>query len=92
MVVKESKIYLVLTPFFPSKANFVGSYILDQLKQIRRQSNFNIQIVKIVSLFSKEKDYFFEDFSIKIFKMIDFPFFIFPGAFNYINKQRFRSL
>ena len=90
MMVKENKIYLVLTPFFPSKENFVGSYILDQLKQIRRQSNFNIKIVKIVSLFSKEKDYFFEDFSIKIFKMIDFPFFIFPGIFNNINKQRFR--
>jgi len=88
-MVEKSKIYLVLTPFFPSKESFVGSYILDQLKQIRIQSNFNIQIVKVVSLFSNEKDYYFDNFSVKIFKLIDFPFFIFPGLFNYINKQRF---
>ncbi len=90
-MVEKSKIYLVLTPFFPSKDSFVGSYIFDQLSQIREQSNFNIEIVKVVSLFSNEKDYSFQHFSIRIFKLIDFPFFLFPGVFNYINKRRFRS-
>ena len=68
----------------------MGSYIFDQLNEIRKQSNFNIKLVKIVSIFSNEKDYIFKNFQVKIFKVIDFPFFIFPGFFNFINKMRFR--
>ena len=87
----KSNTYLVVTPFFPSKESFVGSYIFDQLNEIRKHSNLDIELVKIVSLFSDETDYFFKDFSVKIFKTIDFPFFIFPGVFNFINKMRFKS-
>jgi len=87
----KSNTYLVITPFFPSNESFVGSFIFDQLNEIRKQSNLNIELVKIVSIFSCEKDYFFKDFSVKIFKIIDFPFFIFPGLFNFMNKRRFRS-
>ena len=87
----KSNTYLVVTPFFPSNESFVGSYIFDQLNEIRRQTNLDIELVKTVSLFSDEKDYFFKDFSVKIFKTIDFPFFIFPGFFNFLNKRRFRS-
>ena len=86
----KSSTYLVVTPFFPSNENFAGSYIFDQLNEIRAQSNFDIEIVKVVSLFSNEKDYFFNDFNVRIFKVIDFPFFILPGVFNFINKRRFR--
>jgi len=68
----------------------MGSYIFDQLNEIRKQSNFNIKLVKIVSILSNEKDYLFKNFQVKIFKVIDFPFFIFPGFFNFINKMRFR--
>ena len=87
----KSNTYLVVTPFFPSNESFVGSYIFDQLNEIRKQSNLDIELVKIASLFSDEKDYFFKDFSVKVFKTIDFPYFIFPGVFNFINKRRFRS-
>ena len=87
----KSNTYLVVTPFFPSNESFIGSYIFDQLNEIRKQSNLNIELVKIVSIFSFEKDYFFKDFSVKIFKIIDFPFFIFPGLFNFMNKRRFSS-
>ena len=86
----KSNTYLVVTPFFPSNESFVGSYIFDQLYEIRKQSNFDIEIVKIVSLFSNEKDYLFKNFQVRIFKTIDFPFFIFPGVFNFINKKKFR--
>lgn len=87
----NKNIYLVITPFFPSSNTFVGSYIFDQLNEIRKQSIFNIKVVKVVSLFSTEKDYVFKGFSVDIFRTIDFPFFIFPGLFNTINKTRFRS-
>ena len=79
----------MITPFFPSNNSFVGSYIFDQVNEIRKQTEFDIRIVKTVSLFSSEKDYEFNGFKVSIFKTIDFPFFIFPGLFNKINRTRF---
>ena len=88
----ENNTYLVITPFFPSNNSFVGSYIFDQLNEMRKQSCFNIEVVKAVSLFSTEKDYVYMGFSVRIFKVIDFPFFILPGLFNWINKIRLSNL
>ena len=50
----------MVTPFFPSNKCYVGSYIFDQLNEIRKQSNLEIELVKIVSIFSNEKDYIFK--------------------------------
>jgi len=88
---RKNKTYLVITPFFPSDNSFVGSYIFDQVNEIRNQTNFNIEVVKVVSSFSSEKDYEFKGFKVRIFKLLDIPFFIFPGIFNSINKSRFTS-
>ena len=79
----------MITPFFPSNDSFVGSYIFDQVNEIRKKTNFNIRIVKTVSLFSSEKDYEFNSFKVSVFKTIDLPFFILPGMFNKINVRRF---
>jgi glycosyltransferase involved in cell wall biosynthesis len=89
---ENKKTYIIITPFFPSKNSFVGSYIFDQVNELRNQTNFNIEIVKAISIFSSEQDYKFMGFSVHVFKTIDFPYFIFPGAFNQINKKRFFNL
>ena len=81
--------YLVVTPFFPSNESFVGSYVYDQIKEIQNQSNFSIEIVKVVSYFSLDSDYEFNGFKVNIFKNFDFPYFIFPGLFHSCNKRRF---
>ncbi len=80
--------YIVFTPFFPSKKSHNGSYIFDQINEIRNQTNFDIRVIKIVSIFSFESDYEYNGFKVNIFKVIDFPSFIFPGSFNYLNKIR----
>ncbi|MFT4645416.1 MAG: glycosyltransferase involved in cell wall biosynthesis [Planctomycetota bacterium] len=89
---KNKDTYLVVTPFFPSNEYFVGSYVFDQVNELRNQTNFNIEIVKAISIFSSEQDYKFKGFSVHVFKTIDFPYFIFPGVFNQINKKRFFKL
>ena len=86
----NKKTYLVITPFFPSKNSFVGSYIFDQINEIRNQSDFNIKVIKLVSAFSVEKDYKFEGFEIMIFRVMDLPWFISPGIFNELNTNRFK--
>ena len=78
----------MITPFFPSKIDYRGNYIYNQILEIQKQSGLNIQIIKVVSLFSKESDYNFKGFKISVFKIIDFPFFIFPGLFHFINNKR----
>ena len=83
--------YLVVTPFFPSEDSFVGSFVFDQINEIRNQSEFTIEVVKVTSLASKEKDYTYKGFRVSVFKTIDIPFFIFPGIFNWINKIRFKT-
>jgi len=84
--------YLVITPFFPSKESHNGSYIYDQINEIRNQSNFNIRVIKVVSLFSTEIDYEYNGFKVSVLKMVDIPFFIYPGLFNFINKNRVLAL
>lgn len=88
---KKYKTYLVITPLFPTKESFVGSYVFDQVNEIRRQTDYHICIIKIVSLFSSEKDYTYGNFMVYVFKIFDIPFFILPGLFNKINNLRFRK-
>ncbi len=88
---KNKRTYLVITPFFPSKNKSAGIYIYDQLNELRKKTNFDFIIIKVNSFFTKENDYNYNGFTVKIFKIIDFPFFIFPGFFNKINISRFNS-
>lgn len=85
-------IYLIITPFFPTKESHNGSYIYDQINEIRNQSNFDIRVIKVVSLFSAEIDYVYDGFKVSILKMVDVPFFVFPGLLNVINKKKLLAL
>lgn len=85
---ESKKTYLVLTPFFPSDEGHVGSYVYDQAKAIIKLSDYDVNVIKVVSFFSSEKDYIFKGIEVKVFKVLDFPFFIFPGIFNEINSSR----
>ena len=84
--------YLVITPFFPTMESHNGSYIYDQINEIRNQANFDIRVIKVVSLFSTEIDYVYDGFNVSILKMVDIPFFVFFGLFNGINKKRILDL
>ena len=41
--------YFILTPFFPNKSNFVGSYLLDQAKEINKQIDAALAAGKITA-------------------------------------------
>ena len=87
----KCKKYIIITPYFPSKSSHVGSYIFDQAKIIDSNNEFSVKVIKVVSVFSKELNYNFKGIDVKIFKVIDLPFFIFPGLFNNINSIRFKQ-
>jgi len=85
------KIYIIITPYYPCNSSHVGSYIFDQAKIINSNNEFSVKVIKLVSVFSKERNYNFKGIDVKIFKVIDLPFFILPGLFNNINSIRFKQ-
>ncbi len=85
-------IYLEITPFFPTEESFRGPYIYDQVKAIERNSNFDVKVVKVVSIFNKEPEiYEYQGVRVHTFKAYDLPSSIFPGLFHDINLIRFEA-
>ncbi len=82
--------YIVITPFFPSKGSFRGSYLLDQAKAIQSNSNHKLTVIILSSFFKKsDENYTFEGVNCITFQLLDLPSFIFPGIFHSINLSRF---
>ena len=81
--------YLIFTSFFPNKSSFVGSYLLDQAKEIEKQIDTKLSVIVFENLWSKSEDYFIEGIQCYVFKKIDFPSFFLPGFFQKINDFRF---
>ena len=87
----KRKIYLEITPFFPTEESFRGPYIYDQVRAIERNSDYEVVVIKTLSAFSTEKDESYEYQGIKVynFKVIDIPSSVLPGLFHAINLLRF---
>ena len=84
------KSYCILTPYFPNKESFRGSYLLDQAKAIQKHSSYDVKVIVFNSIFSQNfKPYIIEGIRCYYFGLIDFPSFIFPGFFNKLNLMRF---
>ena len=88
---ENKKQYIIISPFFPSDTNHVGSYVYDQVKTLVDITNYDIKVIKVISIFSNEKDYLFGGIKVKVFRVFDLPFFIFPGIFNFINSFRIKQ-
>ena len=73
--------YFCITPFYPSSNSFVGSYVHDQIKAIKKCSNYNVFVIKINSLWKKDTQshYYFEGVKVYNFYYLDFPYWILPG-------------
>ena len=88
---ENKKKYIVISPLFPNDNSHAGSYVYDQVKTIIDLSDYNVKVIKVTSLFSSEKDYNFKGIEVKVFKVFDLPFFIFPGLFNWVNAIRIKQ-
>ena len=87
---RDKKKYIIISPFFPSGESHVGSYVYDQAKAIIDLRKYDVEVIKVTSVFTSEKDYNFKGINVKIFKVLDLPFFVFPGLFNFINASRIK--
>ena len=88
---KNKKKYIIISPYFPNDVNHSGSYVFDQVRNLINISNYDVKVIKVVSIFSNERDYLFGGIFVKIFRVVDLPFFILPGIFNLINSFRIKQ-
>ena len=68
---ENKKQYIIISPFFPNDNNHAGSYVYDQAKTLIDITNYDVKVIKVVSIFSNEKDYLFNGVKVKIFKVLD---------------------
>lgn len=73
-------IYIVVTPFFPSHGNWRGAYILDQVKAIKRNSDFEVVVFKTHTLKERESDYEIDGIKVHCITPLLMPSYIFNGA------------
>ncbi len=88
------KIYLQLTPFFPTPERFYGPYIYDQVKAIERKGEYEVIVIKFHSLYRKieSESYIYQGIRVYNFKTLDLPSTILPGLFHPLNLWRLERL
>ena len=88
--VEKMKTYLAITPFFPSKTNFRGSYVFDQLNTIQQNHDYKVKSGTDYKLLRNKKKHhtYFKGIECYPFRVWDLPSFILPGTFSSINNFR----
>lgn len=86
------KIYVVITPFFPTESSFRGPFIYDQVEAIKRTRIFEEVIVfKPTKFTDRRESYTYKDTTVYLFPTINSPSLLFQGVFNSVNAQLFLS-
>lgn len=85
-ILLNKKNYITITPFFPSEKSFRGSFIFDQVIAIKKNSNFNVIVLKPKSIFSDKSSYNYKGVDVFYFNSLSLPSNLFPGLFKLINR------
>lgn len=86
---ESKKIYLVVTPFFPAPWNWRGAYVLDQVKAIKRHSNYEIVVIREIRHKTESDYYEIDGIKVHLFKSVQMPSYILNGLPNGINSFLF---
>ena len=83
----KNKYYLCITPFFPTPNSWRGAYVLDQVKAIMRNSDYEVRVF----MGGNKKDFDYEIDGIKVYryKTRELPSNILNGFFNWYNARSF---
>lgn len=76
---QTKKIYLCVTPFFPSPKRWQGAYVLDQVKAIQRNSDYEVVVFKTNPLSDKEEDYIVDGVKVHTLRPLLMPSYILNG-------------
>jgi glycosyltransferase involved in cell wall biosynthesis len=76
--------YIIITPFFPSPKSWRGAYVLDQVKAIQHNADYEVMVFK-----PGTEDYEIEGIRVYGFKTLQTRSFLFEGIFDSINARHF---
>lgn len=87
-----AKYYISITPFFPSPIDWRGAYILDQVKAIARNSDYEIIVLRPCSLRKVQKSYTLD--GVKVFHVPSWfmPSNFFNGIGDFINGRKILTI
>lgn len=86
---KDKNLYLCVTPFFPSPEEWQGAYVLDQVKAIAKNSDFEVIVFKPTTGRDKRKSYEVDGATVHLFPSRQTPSYMFNGFFNDYNGRSF---
>lgn len=75
----QVEMYLCITPFFPSQGNWRGAYVLDQVKAIQRNSDYEVVVFKTTPLNQKEEDYEIDGIKVRVIRPLLMPSYFLNG-------------
>lgn len=84
-----ARLYLCITPFFPSPDNWRGAYIHDQVKAIARNSDYDVHVFKIGPFPQKGIDYTIDGVTVHYVQGVWLPSYLFNGITDGINGRIF---
>lgn len=73
------RFYICITPFFPSPTRWQGAYVLDQVKAIQRNSDYEVVVFKTNTLGCKEDDYDIDGIHVYSIRPLLMPSYILNG-------------
>ena len=85
----KKKIYIVITPFFPTPESFRGPFVYDQVRAIERNSDYKVVVFVPTSTLHSENDYEYEGVHVYRFKTLGIPSMLFNGFMNEFNASNF---
>ena len=78
---------------FSSEDSFRGSYVYDQVNEIRKQTGAKITVIRINRFLDKDNySYNYNGIDCIPFILYDIPSFVLPGLFHKINLRRLQNL
>lgn len=83
----NKKYYICVTPFFPSPGNWRGAYVLDQVKAIQRNSEYDV--VVFMGGGKTNADYEIDGIKVYRYHTRELPSNILNGFFNGYNSRSF---
>lgn len=85
------KIYVEITPFFPSSDSFRGPYVYDQVMALKKTARFtDVVVLKPTSLFDKRESYEYNGVIVYFFPFLEMPSYLLNGLLNRVNKWIFK--
>lgn len=88
---QNKKIYLVITPFFPSEASFRGPYIYDQVKALMKDGRYQVVVMMPHQFYKKESDYDYDGVHIYRFASYCLPTNVYPGVGDCLSLNSFNK-